>query len=295
MALPEVRHYINTRISGSPGGWPLDWFQGAFPGLRFGRVLSVGCGGGALERDLIARNLCQTIDAFDGSVASLALARTEAVKSQIAHRVRYFASDFNRPVLPANYYDAVFVHQAMHHVAKLEKLLRAVLLGLKTAGILYLDEYVGPSRHYWNPKTAAGYSQYYERLPRHIRWFDTFPLPIKVDDPSEAIRSGEIYEQLQIGFDTVADRGYGGNLLAVVFPALNMDLVSLELLGQLIGDEKGMLERNERDFHAIIVAHPKAGLRKRIASARYFIEPKIKRIFREIKNAAQRLAQPRAR
>src|SRR5687767_13223970 len=63
----EIRHFINRLITGDKGGWPMDWFAGKMPGQIFDRALSIGCGTGALERDLLRRGLCRCIDAFDGS------------------------------------------------------------------------------------------------------------------------------------------------------------------------------------------------------------------------------------
>src|SRR5439155_14466343 len=124
MQNPTVHEYINASI-GTPEHplWPLDWFEQWLGDRRFKRALSIGCGTGALERDLVRRNLCDRVDAFDGSLTSLAIARDEARRAGVDRRVGYFVSDFNRPAHPRRRYDVVFVHQAMHHVAKLEKLM----------------------------------------------------------------------------------------------------------------------------------------------------------------------------
>ncbi|HUP48464.1 MAG TPA: hypothetical protein VNA04_06715 [Thermoanaerobaculia bacterium] len=66
---PLVRDYVNDVI----GGWPMDWFERRLGRRRFERALSIGCGSGALERDVILRGICRRVDAFDGSVTSLRL------------------------------------------------------------------------------------------------------------------------------------------------------------------------------------------------------------------------------
>src|SRR5688572_4032609 len=81
MGHPLVRRYINDSIGGDLGSlWPFEWFERWLRGRRFGRALSIGCGTGALERDLIRREIVQSIDALDGSIASLAVARREAAR-----------------------------------------------------------------------------------------------------------------------------------------------------------------------------------------------------------------------
>jgi SAM-dependent methyltransferase len=285
MQNPVIHESINASI-GTPERplWPLDWFEEWLGARRpFRRALSIGCGTGALERDLIRRNLFESIDAFDGSIASLGIAREEAEKAGMRARIRYFAGDFNRPALPRAHYDVVFVHQAMHHVGKLEKLFRAILHALKPNGLLYLDEYIGPSRHEWTEDRYRAQRKWFATVPDEYVYVRELPYPIVPQDPSEAIRSGEIMDQLNVGFDIRAFRGYGGNLLAPIYPAINWSVAPDGLLERLIRSERELLASGERSFHAVIVAAPKRGLRGKIASARYFTEPKLKRIIREIR------------
>ena len=279
-----VRLYINERITGDAHLWPFDAVQRVYP-KRYERALSIGCGTGALERDLIRRDMCGHVDAFDASVASIAIARRAAADEHVLHRIRYFVADFNEPAFPHAKYDAIFIHQALHHVGKLEKLLRAVLSALRPGGLFYLDEYVGPSRDQWSDEEFEPYAAQFKTFPRALRRTDELPLPIHPDDPTEAIRSGEIEEQLRIGFDIEHFRGYGGAILSVIGPALRMESAPPDLLNQLIERDRTAA----RDFYAVIVARPKQGAAKSIARMRYFIEPKVKRIGRELR----RLAPPK--
>jgi len=284
MGIPLIRRRINRLVSGEEGGWPLDWFERAYPGKKFERALSIGCGTGALERDLARRGICGSILAFDASMASLAIARREARAAGVADRIHYYAADFNAPILPGRSFDAVFIHQALHHVAKLEKLLREVLKALRPGGIFYLEELVGPSRDAWSAERLRPLAEAYAALPRELRRFDALPAPIQDDDPSEAIRSGEIREQLAIGFDVEHDRGYGGNALAVLVPSLEPGAAGEAMVARLIAFEDELLARGEPHFYAVLATRPKAGFRGALASARYFLEPKIKRVGREVRS-----------
>ncbi len=289
MEHPSVRDYILRSISGREEGlWPVDWFMGRI-GSRFGRGLSVGCGTGPFERDIVRKNLVDRVDAFDGSTNSLRIAAGLARAEGMSTRIRYFAADFNEPFLPPRTYDIVFIHQALHHVAKLEKLLRAVLLSLKRGGLLYLDEYIGPSRSDWGDALIAPQREVFDRLPEGARRLTALPLPIQADDPSEAIRSSEILEQLGIGFDVREFRGYGGNLLSVLYPAVDFDRTPIE---EIIAEEARLLRGGQQTFYAVIVAAPKRGAAKLAASARYFTEPKLKRIGRELRTRFSRQRKP---
>jgi len=277
----RVRIRINTMIGEREMLWPIEWLEKQVGHRRFGRALSIGCGTGPLERQLIERGLCETVDAFDGSVHSLHVARRLAAEQGVGDRIRYFASDFNRPALPRNRYDIVFFHQSLHHVGKLEKLYRAVLLALKPEGYLYLDEFVGPSRHEWDRNRIAPHEAVLKTIPDPYRLSDDLPLPVQPDDPSEAIRSGEIMEQLAIGFRVEAMRGYGGNLLSVVYPYFDWKQAPDDLVQRLMIEEDKMLT-NEPSYYAVVLARPARWPERLYALARWFFEPKWKRVLIEL-------------
>jgi SAM-dependent methyltransferase len=277
---PRVRESINEQIGGAtpmPAG---DWFVKHLNGRTFERGLSIGCGTGMLERAAIHLGVCRSIDAFDGSVHSLRVARHEAEQLGYAERIRYFASDFNRPALPHNTYDIVFFNQSLHHVGKLEKLFRAVLVAMTPDALLYLDEYIGPSRTQWNDDVIAPHRAAFAALPAEVRKSDFLPLPIQADDPSEAIRSGEIVAQLGIGFTIGEMRGYGGNLLAVLYPQIDWTRANPDLIPRLIAQDRAMAKNGS--YYAVIVARPAKGLHRLYALWRWFIEPKAKRVLFEI-------------
>jgi len=283
MANPEVRSYINTAINGTPHLWPLSFLETVTKGRHFTRALSIGCGGGAMERDLLLRGLCDSVDALDGSIHSLHLAVTAARAEGYGDRIRYFASDFNRPVLPHGKYDLVIFQQSMHHVGKLEKLLREVLLALKPDGLMYIDEYVGPSRHEWTDAHIAPQRAAFHMLPRELRTVDELGLPIMVDDPSEGIRSGEIVEQLAVGFEIVDQRDYGGNWLSVAFPVVDWSKADPGLVSRLIETEQAMLRSGITPWMKVAVLRPKRGAAKQAALLKYFVVPKAKRVVFELK------------
>lgn len=262
---PAIRESISRSID-ERGMWPVEWFESWLGGRRFRRGLSVGCGSGALERDLVKRGLVARVDALDGSMNSLKMARDLAAAEGFSSRIRYFAYDFNRAVLPWSTYDAVFIHQALHHVENLEILLRAVMMTLRRRGLLYLDEYIGPSRDDWNDELIAPHRAVFASIPAEERRSETLELPIQMDDPSEAIRSSEILRELQVGFHVAAVRPYGGNLLSVLFPNIN---AAPSTMHRLIDEEKKLLASGQESYYSVIVARPKRGLAKVLAWWRY--------------------------
>jgi SAM-dependent methyltransferase len=277
MSHPRVRWAINAAVSGSPHEWPLDWFAGWLRGRVFERALSVGCGSGGLERDILQRGLCAHIDAFDASPESVRIAIEEAARAGLGDRVRYSVANFNEPQLPAGTYDIVFAHQSLHHVRKLEKLYRAVLRAIRPDGLFYLDEYVGPSREQWDATSFATHRALFDMIPDSQRRVSVLPLPIEVEDPSEAIRSDEILPELKVGFEILARRDYGGNLLAPIFPYVEP---TDALIDSLIVAEQELLSAGQPSFYTIVIAKPKRA--RIVAGARYFLVPKLKRVLRTL-------------
>ena len=289
MGHPLVRDHMNQLIGADSPRWPFDLFESWLHGRNFDRGLSIGCGTGALERDIIRRNLCRHVDALDGSIVSLALAKQEARASVMGDRIGYFAADFNAPAFPRRRYDVVFFHQSAHHVARLEPLYSSILSTLRPGGLLYLDEFVGPSRDSWEDALLERQREIYRGIPREMRLYDDLPFPIQWDDPSEAVRSGEIEEQLQVGFDVLLRRDYGGTLLSVVMPALLPESIDDAMVQRLIQQERELLRDGLKSYYTIIVARPKAWPMRSLARVRYFAEPRIKRFVARVR---ARLSRP---
>jgi SAM-dependent methyltransferase len=274
-----LREYANTLIGGDMPLWPMDWFQRWLGGRTFERALTIGCGTGALERDLVRRNLVQRIDAFDGSLTSLAMARKQAIEEGLQSRIRYYAADFNAPAFPKATYDLILFQESAHHVLRLEKLFHAVLRALKPDGLVYMDEYVGPSRFEWNDAMMEPYRRLYETLDPELRAVPFLHPPVMIEDPSEAVRSSEIEPLLKVGFEIAARRPYGGNLLSVIYPVLRR--LPDDLRDELIAEEQRWLNAGAQTFSAIIVARPKRGVRSAIGRTMYWLVPKLKRLVRE--------------
>ena len=283
MAHPLVREYINQSVSGPAGGWPLDWFQATYP-QQFQRVLSIGCGTGALERDLLRRGVAKSVVAFDASDESLAIARQSAATEGFAEQVTYFNADFNSVRLPKRAYDLICFHQSLHHVANLEQLMRQVSRAIAPGGLLYLEEFVGPSRDDWNEYRIRWYRALYEFFPRTIRYFDAFAMPVQEEDPSEAIRSSEILSTLCVGFRIEHFRGYGGNLLALLFPDLLVERLEDDLVRTIIRAEQALIAAGDPHFHAVITLRRKEGLLARVvATLRYVLQPHFPRLTSELR------------
>jgi SAM-dependent methyltransferase len=222
MAHPVCRQAINRRISGNVHEWPLDWLKRVHVTSPFERGVSWGCGLGAFERAAIKTGIVRAVDAFDISPKSLEDARREAEKEGISG-IEYRIGDFDAPRLERGRYDVAFFHASLHHVRRLGRLFRVLRRALPPGGAVYVDEYVGPSRTEWTRERLSAAQERLETVPDAARLDRTIALPIERDDPSEAIRSGEIASYLAEHCDLPQWRPYGGQLAALLFPSISRE------------------------------------------------------------------------
>ena len=248
MAHPLVRGAINRRVSGDPKVWPITALAQSLGGRRFQNAVSIGCGTGGLERSLLAEKVVDGITGIDASENALQEAR------KLAPDVRYVATDA-RTFLRGKRFDAIFFHQSLHHFDRLDDLMALVASALTPAGLLYLDEYVGPSRNEWNVLRLLKPNWVYRRLPRGTRRAKIVRAPINRDDPTEAIQSSKIVRALEARFRIMLRRDYGGNLLALLYPNMQRKSPRFdEAIRHLIAEEDRMLSKGARSFYSVIVA-----------------------------------------
>ncbi len=257
-AQPLVRRAINRRVTGDPNRWPMEWFAGKYARPTLSRGLSVGCGSGLLERDVLAKRICQFVEGVDFSPEAIAEARREAEAANLSHALAYRVEDINAFELPHDRYDIVFFHGSLHHVRSVERVLAEVSKALKPGGLLYLDEYMGPSRNEWTDGQWAFARSAFDALPEELKNRKNLMIPLPLDDPLESIRSSAIRPETQRLFQVLEDRPYGGNILWFVFPCLDMPRLredKSDVLTRLIALEDHLLEQGwVESYFRVLVA-----------------------------------------
>jgi SAM-dependent methyltransferase len=252
-----VRRYINESISGSPDCWPIDWLRSRLQSRRFSTALSLGCGDGPLERDLAAKGMCDSILGIDISSGALEIARAKAAALGL-NGIEYRQGDLNALDLSGQSFDAAFFHQSLHHVENLEGCLSATASALRPDGLLYLDEYVGPSRKEWTPASIADADRVYLSLRASVRRKRHIGAPIDKHDPTEAVRSSEIPSAVTRYFHIQERRDYGGNFLALIHPHLRLRHLNPvdrdDVLLTIIEAEKEHLKSGASSYYAVVVA-----------------------------------------
>lgn len=249
MGHPAVRAAINRRVTGGPQTWPIRGLASVLRDrLPLRRALSIGCGTGGLERSLLEEGIAGEITGIDTSESALAEAR------RLEPRVTYVATDA-RSFLDGKTFDAIFFHQSLHHFDDLDDLMGRVRRALAPDGLLYADEYVGPSRDEWTPWKLALPNLFYRGLPSGTRRAKIVRAPINREDPTEAIRSSQIVAAIERNFRVLHRRDYGGNLLALLYPNMRRESPRFhEAVERLIRAEDWLLQRGAASFYTVITA-----------------------------------------
>lgn len=225
--------YYNYLVSGNPNVHYLVYFIDTYI-KKPGRVLSLGCGNGNLERILVSFNLPYVeIEGMDINPDLMVYASQEAAKLGYKNLV-YTVADLNNVALPQKSYDLVIFFHSLHHIENLEGILENVKTTLTKDGLLLVVDFVGPTRWQWADLQMEITQQLLDLLPDELKidLHNQVPGQIKRrisrpsieqiinTDPSESVRSGEILEMLCREFEVLEQKSMGGTLLSLLFDGI---------------------------------------------------------------------------
>ena len=282
LAHPMVQARVNTLASGRPDvdayGRLAEVLARRGWSLPIKRAISLGCGFGGLERDLVGRGLCCHMHALDLAEGAVAEAQRLARVEGFGDKIRYQVADLERAALPPGWAGAVFAHQSVHHIEALDELFSAVRRALRRGGAFHLHEFVGPIRFQWTEAQLALANGFLDSLPIRLRRMPSGALKGRLRrptieamlalDPTEAIRSAEIPMVLRYHFDVVEELRLGGALVHIALGdiAQNFDPADPEARSALerlfaLEDEAMADGRIASDFVAITAVPKRETLR----------------------------------
>ena len=180
--------------------------------VPFDDVLIVGCGNGWLERQLYDLGIGKHFDAFDMSEKYI----NEAKELKQSRTIDYFLDDINTmSKIEDDKYDAVFNFAVLHHVTEVDNALKKLARCLKTNGLMFNEEYVGPARNQYSDQHLKHMLEVMSDLPEKFRTKVKFlrpPLENFRVEPSEAIHSDLILPLIPKYFDVVYQRNLNGGI-----------------------------------------------------------------------------------
>lgn len=218
-----LENYVQPRITGSPS---LNWLEGLARRLdipRTSRWLSLGCGAAGLEIFACKAGFCGSMRALDVSEGSLEVARQNAAKDGVGN-IEFGTIDMNAVRLEKGRWDVILMAMSLHHVKELGVVLGEIHDALAPAGLFITNEFIGPRQFQYTDLQLALVKELLSTLPEFWRR-DSATGGIKdeyirmsvghwnVADPSEAIRSDLIVEEIERRFEIVDRVDYGGTIM----------------------------------------------------------------------------------
>jgi SAM-dependent methyltransferase len=258
---PVVMAEINRRITGDPLCKPQEYFVQRYCKSPRRLALSLGCGDGHLEHELLRLNACERLIAVDLSPERLARARA-STPEQLQGRIEFVCANLET-WQPEQRFDLVIAKGVLHHVHGLERLFSMIADCLREDGVLYVDEFVGPSRFQWTDAQLTIVNRLLDRLSEDLRHDlvdstrgpkapasrPTVAAMIEAD-PSEAARSAELEGLLRDRFEPLEEREWGGAIFHLLFTRImgnfvgNDDLVRVIMELDAILTEERVVESN---------------------------------------------------
>jgi SAM-dependent methyltransferase len=166
-------------------------------GWHFSRGLSLGCGSGRAERELMTAGICDSFVGIDVSPGVLDEARRTANGFDIEYRI----GDINKAELGCDEFDLVLAQNCLHHVLELEFVADRIWRCLKPGGVLWISDFVGETQFQWSDERLRLANEVLAILPERYRRFRLHDFTLgmvrrpevgNLASPFEAIRSGEI-------------------------------------------------------------------------------------------------------
>jgi SAM-dependent methyltransferase len=252
---------INRRIAGDPDVTPAAYFTSRYCQTPYRCALSLGCGGGRFERELLTLGACERAVGVDISSERIAKG-TAATPAHLRDRMELICANLEtwRPTEP---FDLVIGKDILHHLNNLEEWFEVINRLLGKNGLFYVSEFVGPSRFQWTDKQLELVNRLLERLSpelRHDLVADDGSLRPPVtrpdlarfaeEDPSEAVRSLELPALLHNMFEAVEEHSSGGAIYHLLFNSIMgnfaeyPDLVRILMEIDAILTDEGVVQNN---------------------------------------------------
>jgi SAM-dependent methyltransferase len=149
---PAIVRHVNRTICGKAvagtAGGDVELLRQRFPGRRLESAISVGCGHGAKEMTLLAADVVGRFDLFEIAEARIEKGRDLAARRGLAERIEWHhrVVDFADAAGP---YDLVYWNNALHHMLDVDAAVAWSRRSLRPGGVLYVNDFVGPTRMQW--------------------------------------------------------------------------------------------------------------------------------------------------
>lgn len=268
---PTIVNYVNKLICGEEVAGPSAGIhhklKSLSQGMGFRKGISIACGNGAKELQLIKIGLVDQFDLYEISSTRVEQGIKLAHQLGLQNKVRFHITDAFHGSLDTDF-DLVYWDSALHHMFDVDAAIRWSRDRLIAGGCFFMHDYVGATRFQHSDFQCAVASRVRQLLPERLLRNPNSPgsiLPREITrpnlsklisiDPTEAADSGNILSALKTHFSNINITLTGG---AIYHTALNDVMANFEqedkplLMSLLLLDE--MLSKLGESHFAIATA-----------------------------------------
>lgn len=159
---------VPYHIEATRGRANLEDYLCTVAGIPVDRMISLCCGFGETERSLARRGAFRECVAYDIAPGAIEAARRRAADAGISG-LRYEIRDLNRVEFEADSADVVLANGGLHHIERVEHIVRQIHRALRPGGLFLSGEYVGPDHMQPTPRQHELINAVIHLLPRHLR------------------------------------------------------------------------------------------------------------------------------
>lgn len=227
--IPAVRNRWRRMVTGSDR---IDFYEYFFAKHvdKPPCVLSLACGGGETDIRIAKTGKVRRIDGYDISRERIEHATARAKAEGLQDVVSFHVADVTKAELGQGAYDVVLAEGALHHFSPLVTVLDKISQALRKDGLLFINDFVGPTRFQWSTRQLEAANSILRALPLRYRnrrdgtskpdIYRPSRLSMILGDPSEAAESGKIMPEVRKRFEVIEETGYGGTLLHILLAGI---------------------------------------------------------------------------
>jgi SAM-dependent methyltransferase len=226
---PVARAFINRRITGDPELGPETYYARRHgPAIVAPHALSLRASDAKLELALVEAGSCERLTGLDEDQARVDFA-TGRVPEPLRERIHFELGALEQ-WQPPEPLGAVVSRSFLHRREDLEAVLDRLAVLLAPGGLLFVEDFVGPSRFQWTDAQLQAINRLLAQLPQELltdlsasdgrrkRSVERPDLAERIAaTPHEAVRSEEILPLLDERFERVEVCPYGGAVFHPLF------------------------------------------------------------------------------
>jgi SAM-dependent methyltransferase len=219
---PVARSCINRRITGDPLLAPETYFARRHgPSMVAPHALSLRASNSKLENALLEAGSCTQLTGLHEDPARVEYANSR-VPDPLRGRINFELGDFLTWEAPEPL-GAVIARSVLHRQMDLDAVLEKIATVLVPGGLVFVDEFVGPSRSQWTDEQMEAINRLLDRLPAEMlvdlsaedgrrkgRMGRPDPEQWALANPTEMVCSDAIVPGMDERFERVEVNLYGG-------------------------------------------------------------------------------------